>query len=328
VIPTRRLGRNGPVVSALGLGCMTMSRTYGSGDDDESVATLHRAREIGVTFLDTADVYGFGHNEELIGRAVRAFRPELIIGTKFGNQWDAPGGARLNGRPEWVKEACDRSLRRLGVDVIDVYTQHRVDDTVQIEETIGAMADLVRAGKVRWLGLSEAGPATIRRAHKVHPITALQTEYSLWTRDPEGEVLATCRELGIGFVAYSPLGRGFLTGTIATPDDLPTGDRRRVHPRFLPENIEHNRRLVERVREIARAKGCTLAQIAIAWVLAQGDDIIPIPGARRRDHLEDNMGALKVTLTEADLRALAEAVPAGSALGDRYPVEGMVLLNR
>jgi aryl-alcohol dehydrogenase-like predicted oxidoreductase len=307
---------------------MTMSRTYGSGDDVESVATLHRAREFGVTFLDTADVYGFGHNEELIGRAVRAFRSELVIGTKFGNHWDAPGGPRLSGRPEWVKEACDRSLRRLGIDAIDVYYQHRVDDQVPIEETVGAMADLVRAGKVRWLGLSEAGPATIRRAHAVHPITALQTEYSMWTRDPEGEVLATCRELGIGFVAYSPLGRGFLTGTIATPDDLPAEDRRRVHPRFRPENIEHNRRLVDRIREIALAKGCTLAQLAIAWVLAQGDDVIPIPGARRRAHLEDNLGALDVALSAADLAALDAIAPAGAAKGDRYPAEGMVTLNR
>jgi aryl-alcohol dehydrogenase-like predicted oxidoreductase len=325
---TRRLGRHGPTVAALGLGCMTMSRSYGSSDDVESVATLHRARELGVTFIDTADVYGFGHNEELIGRAVRAFRSELVIGTKFGNQWDAPGGPRLSGRPEWVKQACDNSLRRFGLDVIDVYYQHRVDDQVPIEDTVGAMADLVRAGKVRWLGLSEAGPATIRRAHKVHPITALQTEYSLWTRDPEGDVLATCRDLGIGFVAYSPLGRGFLTGTIATPDDLPTEDRRRVHPRFRPENIEHNRAIVDRVRQIARAKGCTLPQLAIAWVMAQGDDIIAIPGARRRDHLEDNLGALEVTLTDADLRALGEAVPAGAAKGDRYPEEGMVTLNR
>jgi aryl-alcohol dehydrogenase-like predicted oxidoreductase len=324
----RRLGKNGPLVTALGLGCMTMSRTYGSGDDVESVATLHRARELGVTFLDTADVYGFGHNEELIGRAVRGFRSELIIGTKFGNQWDAPGGARLSGRPEWVKQACENSLRRLGVDVIDVYTQHRVDDQVQIEETVGAMADLVRAGKVRWLGLSEAGPATLRRAHKVHPITALQTEYSLWTRDPEGEVLSTCRELGVGFVAYSPLGRGFLTGTIASHDDLPTGDRRRLHPRFSAENFAHNLRLVERVREVAQAKKCTLAQIAIAWVLAQGEDVVPIPGARRRDHLEDNLGALNVTLTASDLSALTDALPAGAAMGDRYPAEGMVTLNR
>jgi aryl-alcohol dehydrogenase-like predicted oxidoreductase len=325
---TRRVGRNGPIVSALGLGCMTMSRSYGSGDDVESVATLHRARELGVTFLDTADVYGFGHNEEIIGRTVREFRSELVIGTKFGNQWDAPGGARLSGRPEWVKQACDNSLRRLGMDVIDIYTQHRVDDQVPIEETVGAMADLVRAGKVRWLGLSEAGPATIRRAHKVHPITALQTEYSLWTRDPEGEVLSTCRDLGIGFVAYSPLGRGFLTGTIASPDDLPAGDRRRKHPRFLPENIEHNRRLVDRVREVAQAKACTLPQIAIAWVLAQGDDIIPIPGARRRDHLEDNLGALNVLLTAEDLDALINAMPAGAAKGDRYPSDAMGTLNR
>jgi aryl-alcohol dehydrogenase-like predicted oxidoreductase len=325
---TRRLGRDGPTVSALGLGCMTMSRSYGTSDDVESVATLHRARERGVTFLDTADVYGFGHNEELIGRTVRAFRSELVIGTKFGNQWDAPGGPRLSGRPEWVRQACDNSLRRFGLDVIDVYYQHRVDDQVPIEETVGAMADLVRAGKVRWLGLSEAGPATIRRAHVVHPITALQTEYSMWTRDPEGEVLATCRELGIGFVAYSPLGRGFLTGTIATPDDLPTEDRRRVHPRFRPENIEHNRRLVDRVREIALAKGCTLPQLAIAWVLAQGDDVIPIPGARRRAHLEDNLGALDVALSAADLAALDAIAPAGAAKGDRYPAEGMVTLNR
>jgi aryl-alcohol dehydrogenase-like predicted oxidoreductase len=327
----RQLGKHGPVTSALGLGCMSMSGTYGRGpgDDEESEATIRRAYELGVTFFDTADVYGNGHNEELVGRAVRPFRHDVVIATKFGSVRDAQGRpAGVSGRPEYVKQAAEASLRRLGVDVIDLYFQHRVDPDTPIEDTVGAMADLVRAGTVRYLGLSEAAAGTIRRAHAVHPIAAVQSEYSLWTRDPEGGVLATCRALGIGFVAYSPLGRGFLTGVLRSPEDLAADDRRRLHPRFHPENFARNLALVERLREMAQTKGCTLPQLAVAWVLARGEDIVPIPGAKRRAHLEDNLGALRVELTPADVAALEAIAPPGVAAGERYPPDGMGAINR
>lgn len=324
----RRLGA-GLVVSAMGLGCMGMSDAYGPGDHDESVATLHRARELGVAVLDTADVYGAGRNEELVGNVVRAYRSEVTLATKFGGVLATsgkPGG--INGRPEYVKQACEASLRRLGVDVIDLYYQHRVDPATPIEDTVGAMADLVRAGKVRFLGLSEAAPATIRRAHAVHPIAALQTEYSLWTRDPERDVLATCRELGVGFVAYSPLGRGFLAGGMRSANDLAPEDRRRIFPRFAPENLNRNLALVDRLSAMAKAKGCSLPQLALAWVLARDEDIVPIPGAKRRVHVEENLGALDVHLSAADLAALDEIAPHGVAAGTRYPEDGMRALNR
>jgi aryl-alcohol dehydrogenase-like predicted oxidoreductase len=327
----RQLGKSGPMISALGLGCMTMSGMYGqaSGDDAESAATIMRARELGVTFLDTADVYGNGHNETLVGKTIRPFRDEIVLATKFGNVRDAQGRpAGISGRPDYVRQACERSLSRLGVGVIDLYYQHRVDPDTPIEDTVGAMADLVRAGKVRYLGLSEAAAPTIRRAHAVHPITALQSEYSLWTRDPEQEVLATCRELGIGFVPYSPLGRGFLTGSLRSPEDLAADDSRRNHPRFQGENFTRNLRLVERLRGMAQAKGCTLPQLAIAWVLARGDDMVPIPGARRRAHLEDNLGALPLQLSAAELAELETIAPAGVAAGSRYPQGGMRAINR
>jgi aryl-alcohol dehydrogenase-like predicted oxidoreductase len=324
----RTLGSSGLVVSGIGLGCMSMSSTYGPADEGESIATIQRARELGVTFLDTADVYGDGHNEQLVGTAVRGFRNEMIVATKFGSARDKDGKRYINGRPEYVQQACDASLRRLSLDIIDLYYQHRVDPSVPIEETVGAMADLIRVGKVRYLGLSEAGPATIRRAHAVHPITALQTEYSLWTRDCEQEVLATCRELRIGFVAYSPLGRGFLTGTVRSADALAADDRRRVHPRFSPENFDRNMALVERLREIAQAKGCTLPQLGLAWVLAQGTDIVPIPGAKRQRHLEENLGALDLALAPADLGALDAIMPPGAAAGSRYPENMMPSVNR
>lgn len=327
----RQLGKSGLVTSAVGLGCMSMSGSYGrsTGDDEESEATIRRAYELGVTLFDTADVYGNGHNEELLGRAVRSFRHDVCIATKFGSVRDAqgrPGG--VNGRPEYVKQACAASLRRLGVDVIDLYYQHRVDPHTSIEDTVGAMADLVRAGKVRYLGLSEAAAGTIRRAHAVHPIAAVQSEYSLWTRDPERGVLAACRELGIGFVAYSPLGRGFLTGSLRSPEDLAADDRRRAHPRFHPENFARNLAVVDRLRQMAQAKGCTLPQLAIAWVLGQGQDIVPIPGAKRRAHLEENLAALRVELTPADLEALDAIAPDGVAAGERYPPDGMDAINR
>ncbi|MGQ0569547.1 MAG: aldo/keto reductase [Armatimonadota bacterium] len=324
----RRLGA-GLVVSAMGLGCMSMSDAYGPGDHDEAVATLHRARELGVAFLDTADVYGAGRNEELVGKVVRAYRSEVTLATKFGGvpgTSGKPGG--INGRPEYVKQACEASLRRLGMDVVDLYYQHRVDPATPIEDTVGAMADLVRAGKVRFLGLSEAAPATIRRAHAVHPIAALQTEYSLWTRDPERDVLATCRELGVGFVAYSPLGRGFLAGAMRSANDLAPEDRRRIHPRFAPENFDRNLALVDRLSAMAKAKGCSLPQLALAWVLARDEDIVPIPGTKRRVHFEENLGALAVQLSAADLAALDEIAPHGVAAGTRYPEDGMRALNR
>ncbi|WP_079416088.1 aldo/keto reductase [Thiomonas intermedia] len=325
----RQLGADGPDVSALGLGCMGMSEFYGQGDDAESVATLHRALDLGVNFLDTADMYGVGRNEALIGRAIAGRRDTVFLATKFGNM-RGPNGEFLgvNGRPEYVRACCEASLKRLGVDVIDLYYQHRVDPNVPIEETVGAMADLVRAGKVRYLGLSEAAPATLRRAHAVHPISALQSEYSLWSRDPEGLLLDTVRELGIAFVAYSPLGRGFLTSQIKSLDDLPEDDWRRRSPRFQPETFARNLRLAETVRQMAEAKNCTPAQFALAWLLAQGDDVIAIPGTKRRRYLEENVGALRVRLSTADLIRIHQAVPPGAASGERYTEDGMQAVNR
>ena len=318
-LPTRTLGRTGLTVSALGLGCMGMSEFYGTADEDEAVRTIHRALDLGVTFLDTADMYGPFTNERLVGKAIAGRRDEVVLATKFGNQRAEDGSwIGINGTPEYVLEACDASLERLGADHIDLYYQHRVDPDTPIEETVGAMAELVQAGKVRHLGLSEAAPATIRRAHAVHPITALQTEYSLWTRDPEAEVLPTVRELGIGFVAYSPLGRGFLSGRFRSAADLPEDDFRRDHPRFQEGNLERNLALVERVEAIAEEKGCTPGQLALAWVLAQGDDIVPIPGTTKVRHLEDNAAALRIELSDDDLRRLDEAVPVGATVGDRY----------
>jgi aryl-alcohol dehydrogenase-like predicted oxidoreductase len=315
---TRTLGQ-GLEVSAMGLGCMGMSEFYGRADEDEAIRTIHRALELGVTFLDTADMYGPFTNEKLVGRAIAGRRDDVVLATKFGNV-RGENGERLgiDGSPEYVRRACDASLQRLGTDHIDLYYQHRVDQTVPIEETVGAMAELVAQGKVRHLGLSEASPATIRRAHAVHPIAALQTEYSLWSRDPEEDILPTVRELGIGFVPYSPLGRGFLTGRFQRPDDFAEDDFRRQHPRFQGENFERNLELVERVRAIAADKGVTAGQLALAWVLAQGDDIAPIPGTKRVRYLEENAGALDVELTEGDLRALDDAAPRGATAGDRY----------
>ncbi len=322
---TRFLGADKLAVSAIGLGCMGMSEFYGSTDDAESIAVIHRALDLGCDFLDTADMYGPFTNERLVGRAISGRRDDVVLATKFGNE-RAPDGARLgvNGRPEYVRSACDASLQRLGVDHIDLYYQHRVDAAVPIEETVGAMKELVEAGKVRHLGLSEAAPATIRRAHAVHPISALQTEYSLWTRDPEDEALATVRELGIGFVAYSPLGRGFLTGQITSPDDFAPDDFRRHNPRFQGENFQRNLDLVARVREIATAKGCAPGQLALAWVLAQGDDIVAIPGTKRVKYLEENLGAIDVSLTAEDLARIDAAAPRGATAGDRYADMGPI----
>jgi aryl-alcohol dehydrogenase-like predicted oxidoreductase len=327
VTDRRALGTQGLDVSAQGLGCFGMSEVYGSTDDAESVATIHRALELGVTFLDTADVYGAGGNERLVGKAIAGRRDEVELATKFGNEWNPDGSlGEINGRPEYVRAACDASLLRLGVDVIDLYYQHRVDDTVPIEETVGAMSELVEAGKVRFLGLSEAGPQTIRRAHAVHPITALQTEWSLWSRDAEAEILPTVRELGIGFVAYSPLGRGFLTGSHRSADDFGDGDRRRELPRFQRENLERNLCLADEVRSLAEQKGVTAAQVALAWVHSRGADVVPIPGTKRRRYLEENVRALALELADDELRHLDETFPPGVAAGDRQP--DMSTVNR
>jgi aryl-alcohol dehydrogenase-like predicted oxidoreductase len=316
----RTLGQ-GLEVSEQGLGCMGMSAWYGATDEDESIATIHRALELGIFFLDTADIYGMqpGENEQLVGKAIEGRRDEVMLATKFGNAVDGEGKRSVRGTPDYVHEAIDRSLKRLNVDHVDLYYQHRVDKTVPIEETVGAMKELVEAGKVRHIGLSEASPETIRRAHAVHPVTALQTEYSLWTRDPESnEVLDTVRELGIGFVAYSPLGRGFLSGRIRSTEDLAEDDFRKFHPRFQGENFQRNLDLVAQVDELAAEKDVTPGQLALAWVLARGDDVVPIPGTTRAAHLEENVGALDVELTQDDLDRLERAFPAGATAGDRY----------
>jgi aryl-alcohol dehydrogenase-like predicted oxidoreductase len=325
----RQLGKGGPEVSAIGLGCMGMSEFYGSTDEQESIATIHHALDEGVCFLDTADMYGSGRNEELVGKAIRDRRNEVFLATKFGNV-RGPNGefAGVRGDPDYVRQACDASLKRLGVDVIDLYYQHRVDTNVPIEETVGAMAELVKAGKVRYLGLSEAAPETIRKAHSTHKITAVQTELSLWSRDAEEGVLPTVRELGIGYVAYSPLGRGFLTGQFRSPEEFPEDDYRRFHPRFTGDNFEKNIALVGEVEDMAREKGCTTAQLALAWVLAQGDDVVPIPGTKRRKYLDENIAAVDIQLSDDDLKRLDQILPPGAAAGERYHARGMETVNR
>jgi aryl-alcohol dehydrogenase-like predicted oxidoreductase len=326
----RMLGSNGPKVSAIGLGCMGMSEFYGTGDDKESIATIHRALDLGVTLLDTADMYGPHKNEELVGKAIKDRRIKVFLATKFGIVRNPanPSLRSINGKPEYVRASCDASLRRLGIDMIDLYYLHRVDPDTPIEETVGAMSELVKAGKVRFIGLSEASAKTIRRAYKIYPITALQTEYSLWTRDPEEEILAACRELGIGFVAYSPLGRGFLTGMIKHIDDLAPTDFRRKSPRFQEENFQHNLHLVNRVEKIAQQKACTPSQLALAWVMAQGENIVPIPGTKRRKFLEENVAALEIVLTKEELDHINEAMPRGAASGMRYAASAMPSVNR
>jgi aryl-alcohol dehydrogenase-like predicted oxidoreductase len=326
----RQLGTSGLTVSPLGLGCMGMSEFYGAHDDKESIATIHRALDLGVTLLDTADIYGPHTNEELIGRAIKGRRNQVVLATKFGivRSPTEPALRGVNGKPDYVRSACEASLRRLGVETIDLYYQHRVDPNTPIEDTVGAMAGLIKQGKVRFLGLSEAGPETLRRACSVHPITALQTEYSLWSRDPEDEILPTCRKQGIGFVAYSPLGRGFLAGKIKRFEDLEPDDYRRNSPRFQAGNFQHNLDLVRRIEEMASEKHCTAAQLVLAWVLAQGKDVVPIPGTKRRKYLQENLGALKIKLSAADLQRINGAAPKGIAAGLRYPQEMMQLVGR
>ena len=325
----RKLGHSPFSLSALGLGCMGMSEFYGERDDQESIAVIHRALDLQVNFFDTADVYGRGKNEELVGKALRGRRNQAVLATKFANIRDSAGNfAGISGRPEYVKQACEASLRRLETDTIDLYYQHRVDVNVPIEDTVGAMSRLVEAGTVRCLGLSEAAPETIRRAHKVWPISALQTEYSLWSRDPEDELIPLCRELGITFVPYSPLGRGFLTGRFKSPGDLAPGDWRRNNPRFQGENFQRNLDLVHRIEDMAAEKGCKPSQLALAWVLAQGEDLVPIPGSSRRTHLEENLVALEISLTAEELSRIDEAAPKGATAGDRYPEGGMNVVNR
>ena len=325
----RKLGHSPFSLSAMGLGCMGMSEFYGTRDDEESISVIHRALDLEMNFLDTADAYGNGKNEVLVGKALRGRREQVVLATKFANVRDTAGNfIGINGRPEYVKRACEASLRRLGTESIDLYYQHRVDNTVPIEDTVGAMSRLVEEGKVRCLGLSEAAPATIRRANQTHPISALQTEYSLWSRDPEDEIISVCRELGVTFVPYSPLGRGFLTGRFKTPDDFEPGDWRRNNPRFQGENFQRNLALVRRIQEMAREKGCKPAQLALAWVLAQGEGMVPIPGSSHVPHLEENLAALDVSLSAEDLKRIDEVAPKGVAAGERYPAGGMKVVNR
>jgi aryl-alcohol dehydrogenase-like predicted oxidoreductase len=329
IMKVRQLGRDGPAVSILGLGCMGMSEFYGEHDDAESIATIHRSLDLGINFFDTADAYGPFTNERLVGRAIRDRRSDAVLATKFGNVRAEDGSwLGINGSPEYVRRACDASLQRLGIDTIDVYYQHRVDPTVPIEETVGAMAELKKAGKIRFLGLSEASETTIRRAHAVHPITALQTEYSLWSREPEERLLDVCHELEIGFVAYSPLGRGFLTGRYQRPDDLAPNDWRRNNPRFQTDNFQKNLEVVERVKRVAARKRCTAAQLALAWVLAQREDVVPIPGSKRRERLEENAAAADIQLTPEELSEIDALLPRGIAAGTRYPEAGMRAVNR